>query len=118
MLLFSGKQNYKKLAEQVYDWFCKQKAINQVQVTIYSCDLTEDNVFAWCEEEDENEFLISIHQNLTIQDYIVTLIHELIHVYQSICGIFDDDIREEEAYRLEYEFASQFVLETPVLQFN
>jgi len=112
MIYFSGIKQQKKLASEVYDWFCEQRNIGDVDITVHSCDLTDDNVFAWCEQEDD-EFIISIHSTLSVRDYIVTLIHELIHVSQSLCGLFDDTLREKEAYELEYELASQFLLDVP-----
>ena len=65
-------------------------------VEINRKDLSDDGVFGWC-ELDGREFFIQIHNELSEEDYVITLIHELIHVKQTIDGLMDDDRREEEA---------------------
>ena len=65
-------------------------------VEIHRKDLSDDGVFGWCELEGR-EFFIQIHNELSDEDYVITLIHELIHVKQTIDGLMDDDRREEEA---------------------
>tara|TARA_B100000131_G_C17907659_1_gene529028 strand:+ start:195 stop:677 length:483 start_codon:yes stop_codon:yes gene_type:complete len=74
-------------------------------VEIHRKDLSDDGVFGWCELEESEfspgvfhrEFFIQIHNELSDEDYVITLIHELIHVKQTIDGLMDDDRREEEA---------------------
>ena len=73
--------------------------LNDVDIEVIQKDLTEDNVFGWTlENNDQNE--IEIHHDLSDKDYITTLIHELIHVDQNVRGLRDDDQREKEAYNL------------------
>ena len=72
---------------------------------IHRKDLSDEGVFGgWEVEESEfspgvfhREFFIQIHNELSDEDYVITLIHELIHVKQTIDGLMDDDRREEEA---------------------
>ena len=69
-------------------------------IEVHRTDLSEDGVFGWCEMQEElmyREFFIQIHNELSDEDYVITLIHELIHVKQTIDGLLDDDRREEEA---------------------
>ena len=42
------------------------------------------------------------------EDYIITLMHELVHVVQNESGQFDDEERENEAYSLESILFNQF----------
>ena len=65
-------------------------------IEVHRKDLSDDGVFGWC-ELDGREFFIQIHNELSDEDYVITLIHELIHVKQTIDGLMDDDRREEEA---------------------
>ena len=77
--------------------------LNNVDIEVIQKDLTEDNVFGWTlENNDQNE--IEIHDDLSEKDYITTLIHELIHVDQNVRGLRDDDQREREAYDLEGKY--------------
>ena len=68
-------------------------------------DYTTWNVALWI-RNDQNE--IEIHNDLSDEDYIITLIHELIHVDQNVRGLRDDEQRENEAYKLEKRLADNF----------
>ena len=79
-----------------------------MDIEVIPTDLTEDNVFGWTmETDDQNE--IEIHNDLSEKDFITTLIHELIHVDQNVRGLRDDIQREEEAYSLEHTLTNQFL---------
>ena len=81
--------------------------IKKTDVEVIPTDLTEDNVFGWTlENNDQNE--IEIHNNLSQKDYITTLIHELIHVDQNVRGLLDDAEREKEAYDNEERLTKLF----------
>ena len=55
------------------------------------------------------EFFIEIHDVLLDKDYIPTLIHELIHVKQTMDGLLDHDRREEEANVWEKVLSNEFL---------
>ena len=97
------------LANQVYAFMSGlYPNLNNVDIEVIPTDLTEDNVFGWTlENNDQNE--IEIHDNLSQKDYITTLIHELIHVDQNVRGLHDDEQREGEAYSLEHTLTNQFL---------
>ena len=61
--------------------------------------------------ENNNQFEIEIHHNLGYFDFVTTLIHELVHVDQTLRGLFDDQKRENEAYVLEKKLGKKFMLE-------
>tara|TARA_R100000734_G_C3291221_1_gene83035 strand:- start:10 stop:294 length:285 start_codon:yes stop_codon:yes gene_type:complete len=83
-------------------------SLNNTDIEVIHTDLTEDNVFGWTlENNDQNE--IEIHDNLNEKDYITTLIHELVHVDQNLRGLRDDTERENEAYKLETPLTNQFL---------
>ena len=84
--------------------------LNNTDIEVIHTDLTEDNVFGWTlENNDQNE--IEIHDTLCEKDFITTLIHELIHVDQNIRGLLDDTERENEAYNLEGMLTERFMTE-------
>tara|TARA_Y100000813_G_scaffold189806_1_gene165379 strand:- start:473 stop:796 length:324 start_codon:yes stop_codon:yes gene_type:complete len=97
------------LANQVYAFMSElYPNLKKVDIELIPTDLTEDNVFGWTlENNDQNE--IEIHDTLTDKDFITTLIHELIHVDQNVRGLHDDEQREEEAYSLEHTLTNQFL---------
>ena len=80
----------------------------EVDIEVIPTDLSEDNVFGWTlENNDQHE--IEIHNDLKERDYIITLIHELIHVDQNVRGLRDEEERENEAYSLEHTLTNQFL---------
>ena len=97
------------LSNQVYSFMCElYPNLNKVDIEVIPTDLTEDNVFGWTlENNDQNE--IEIHNDLSDKDFITTLIHELIHVDQNVRGLRDDTQRENEAYSLEHTLTNQFL---------
>ena len=97
------------LTHQVMSFMSKiYPNLNDVDIEVIQKDLTEDNVFGWTlENNDQNE--IEIHNDLSEKDYITTLIHELIHVDQNVRGLRDDDQRENEAYNLEGTYYQQYI---------
>ena len=94
---------------EVYTFMCGlYPNLKTVEIEVIPTDLTEDNVFGWTlENNDQNE--IEIHNNLSEKDFITTLIHELIHVDQNVRGLLDDEEREKEAYSLEHTLTNQFL---------
>ena len=86
--------------------------LTTVDIEVIPTDLKADNVFGWTLiNNDQNE--IEIHDNLSEKDFIITLIHELVHVDQNVRGLFDDEKRENEAYQLESKLYDQFISEVP-----
>ena len=101
------------LTGKVYEFMCEKfPQIRGSDVEVNRVDLSEDGVFGWCQLEEElmyKEFLIEIHDVLLDKDYIPTLIHELIHVKQTIDGLLDHDRREEEANIWEKVLSNEFL---------
>ena len=96
------------LDQKIYQFMCGlYPNIKKTDIEIIPTDLTEDNVFGWTlENNNQNE--IEIHNNLSQRDYITTLIHELIHVDQNVRGLLDDTEREKEAYDNEERLTKLF----------
>ena len=109
-ICFSGAYTDSSLAQKVYQFFeSKYSFMAYYVVEVYHCDLTEDNVKGWQEKDDE-EFLLHIDANLDEEEYIKTLLHELVHCVQDIEGLSDNNARENQAYKLEQLYYDQFIL--------
>ena len=108
MFIITGKK-ITTLGNEIFEFMCKlYPNLTEVDIEVIPTDLSEDNVFGWTmENNDQNE--IQIHHRLTNDEYITTLIHELIHVDQNVRGLFDDEERENEAYSLEHTLTKQFL---------
>jgi len=109
MFYTSGISTHFDLPQRVYQFMQSvYPSLNNTDIEVIHTDLTEDNVFGWTlENNDQNE--IEIHDNLNEKDYITTLIHELVHVDQNLRGLRDDAERENEAYKLETPLTNQFL---------
>ena len=99
MLFTSGKSPHKAIAEDVYKFFTDLYEIES-DVEIYHTDLSDDNATGFTEVNGEEQF-VQIHNNLNEYDYVVTLLHELIHVVQNEQGLISDEVREDQAYHME-----------------
>ena len=97
------------LSNQVYSFMSGlYPNLEEVDIEVIPTDLSEDCVFGWTVENNDQQE-IQIHHRLTNDEYITTLIHELIHVDQNVRGLRDDTQREEEAYSLEHTLTKQFL---------
>ena len=100
------------IATQAYNFFTNQQddTFSEREIEVHYCDLTEDNVFGWCERVDEDSWLIHIHNDLQIVEHYKTLFHEFTHIVQDIFGLSDNHAREYEAHKLEELYYDQFML--------
>ena len=99
------------IATQAYKYFANQQddTFSEREIEVHYCDLTEDNVFGWCERVDEDSWLIHIHNDLQIVEHYKTLFHEFTHIVQDIFGLSDNNAREYEASKLEELYYDQFI---------
>ena len=107
MFIITNKE-FTTLGNQIFEFMSGlYPNLTTTDIEVIHTDLTEDNVFGWTTENNyQNE--IEIHNDLSDEDYIITLIHELIHVDQNVRGLRDDEQRENEAYKLEKRLADNF----------
>ena len=86
------------LTRAVFDFMCKKfpqiKDVDAIEVN--QVDLGEEFAYGFCQVDEDGEFLIHIHNDLTPEEYAITLIHELVHVKQTLTGLLNHDRREEE----------------------
>ena len=101
-------QRFTTLGNQIFEFMSGlYPNLTTTDIEVIHTDLTEDNVFGWTtENNDQNE--IEIHNELSQKDFTISLIHELIHVDQNVRGLRDDEQRENEAYKLEKRLADNF----------
>ena len=103
------------LVIEVYDWFyIKYPEFRKVDVEVHQCNLTESNCYGFCQiaedcnDEGKQEFLVHIHHSLSEKEYTKTILHEFVHIVQTIRGLFDDERRESEALLLEDVLYDEF----------
>ena len=108
MLFVSGKSPHLSITHRVYDFFTSKYEISS-DVEVFHTNLRDENALGFTEVNGEEQF-VQVCNSLNEEEFITTLLHELVHVVQNENGIIDETEREEEAYDLEeilyYEFLS------------
>jgi len=90
-LQMSGYGYRKRICESVTDWFMNRyMPRHTIDLRVVHRGLKRDLVYGWCDFEDDYKrpraFLIELQSNMTLELYIKTLIHELVHVRQWVFG--------------------------------
>ena len=111
----------RKITFDVFEFMCnKFNQLFNATVEVNQVDLTNEFGCGFCQVDEDGEFLIHIHNGLSFEEYVTTLIHELIHVKQTLQGLKDDEMRESEAYfwerLLSKEFNASPISGTPISQ--
>ena len=99
MLFTSGNSPHLSITSKVYEFFTESYEIAS-DVEIYHTNLSDDNAVGFTEVNGKEQF-IQIHNDLNEEDYVTTLLHELVHVKQNEQGITSDKVREDQAYHME-----------------
>ena len=94
----------------VFEFMCnKFNQLFNVTVEVNQVDLTNEFGCGFCQVDEDGEFLIHIHNDLNCEEYVTTLIHELIHVKQTLQGLKDHEMRESEAYFWERLLCKEYM---------
>ena len=99
MLFVSGHSPNFSLTYRVYDFFSEIYEVN-ADVEVCHTNLRDEHALGFTEVNGDEQF-IQIDNGLNREEFIITLLHELVHVVQNEKGMIDESEREEEAYRLE-----------------
>ena len=99
MLFVSGKSRFSDITPSLYEFFTTSYEIRS-DVEICHCNLRDKNALGFTEVNGDEQF-VQIHNNLTKEEHIKTILHELVHVVQNEKGMIDEDERESEAYNME-----------------
>ena len=91
--------NEREITFGVFEFMCKKfPLLVGATVEVNQVDLTNEFGCGFCQVDEDGEFLIHIHNDLSCEEYVTTLIHELVHVKQTLQGLKDHEMRESEAY--------------------
>ena len=99
MLFVSGKSPFSDITPSVYEFFTSSYEITS-DVEICHCNLRDENALGFTEVNGDEQF-VQVHNDLTKEEHIKTILHELVHVVQNEKGMIDEDERESEAYNME-----------------
>ena len=94
----------------VYEFMCnKFPLLRNAEVEVNQVDLTNEFGTGFCQVDEDGEFLIHVHNDLSCEEYVTTLIHELVHVRQTLQGLKDNEMRESEAYFWERILCKEYM---------
>ena len=99
MLFVSGHSPFLSLTHKVYEFFTQSYEITS-DVEIFHTNLRDENALGFTEVNGEEQF-VQIDNSLDEKEFIITILHELVHVVQNEKGMIDETEREEEAYNME-----------------
>ena len=99
MLFVSGKSPHLSITQSVYDFFIERYEIAS-DVEVYHTNLSNKNAVGFTEMNGDEQF-VQVHNKLNKEDFIVTLLHEFVHVMQNEQGLINETEREQQAYDLE-----------------
>ena len=113
--------NEREITFGVFEFMCKKfPLLKDATVEINQVNLTNEFGTGFCQVDEDGEFLIHVHNDLSCEEYVTTLIHELVHVRQTLQGLKDNEMRESEAYfwerLLSKEFNASSISGTPISQ--
>lgn len=97
----TGHRARKKQCFNVINWFLENYLPrHQLDIIVNHRGLLREGVYGWCTVQDcdfrPRAFLIEIHNYLTLDNYLQTILHEMWHVYQHVRG----DLRDKGSLRL------------------
>jgi len=99
MLFVSGDSQFFNITHKVYEFFTESYEISS-DVEIFATNLRDENAVGFTEVNGDEQF-VQVHNDLTKEEHVKTILHELVHVVQNEQGLIDDDERESQAYMLE-----------------
>jgi len=99
-LYTSGSKYSRRRCSSIVEWFCTQYLKRyKIEIEVLHRGLLREGVYGFCSVQDcdwrPRSFLIEIHNQLSVEDYTKTLLHELQHILQHIRG----DLRDKRGIR-------------------
>ena len=107
MLFTSGNSPHLSITPKVFEFFNERYEIAS-DVEIFHTNLSDENALGFTEVNGKEQF-IQIHNDLNEEDYVTTVLHELVHVVQNEQGITSDTVREDQAYHMEKVLYDQYL---------
>jgi hypothetical protein len=105
-----GTQSEKTIAVKVIDWCLDHFNLGWygININMEICKYKTYKCWGTCvdDEEEYNEFHLTIANDQSIRDFVATITHEMIHVKQYATGKWRGD-GEKECERLQYKLADK-----------
>lgn len=103
------------ISRNVAHWFLDQFLPDfELDLSIIPLELDSDDALGWTLQLSDDEYEIEINQTLDQKEYITTLLHELVHVWQHTQGYQCED----EAYQMESDLCEKYMQKNLLLLKN
>ena len=106
MLFVSGSSPFLSIIPKVYDFFLSYYEITS-DVEIFATNLRDESAVGFTEVNGDEQ-LIQVCNTQNEKEFVITILHELIHVVQNEQGMIDETERERQAYNLECVLYSNY----------
>jgi len=102
-----GKQHERRIAQITIDWAISNLSLQDHKFSLRLIIQALDGYYGEClPDKKPNTYVIRLNTNMTIRDFVSTLIHEMIHVRQYIEGEWTGD-GERECGELEMHLTDE-----------
>tara|TARA_R100000008_G_C3476081_1_gene111437 strand:+ start:194 stop:538 length:345 start_codon:yes stop_codon:yes gene_type:complete len=90
-----GKQHERRIAQTTIDWAISNLSLQDHTFSLRLVIQALDDCYGECIHKKPNAFTIRLNTNMTIRDFVSTLIHEMIHVRQYLEDTWTHDGERE-----------------------
>jgi hypothetical protein len=104
-----GKKFERDVATKTVVWSIKRLSLSRIKgIDIFIKIKSLNNCAGYCEElnDDDRSFIIAVDNNQSLRDFVITVIHEMVHVRQYVRNKWEGD-GETEAWSLQYSLADE-----------
>jgi len=111
-----GKKLERDIAKKTVAWSIKRLGISRIRnLDIFIKIKNLDDCTGYCQKLNDNarSFIIAVDNNQSLRDFVVTVIHEMVHVKQYVRNKWDGD-GESEAWGLQDTLADEIWKENSI----
>jgi len=108
----SASLHEKEITRKTIEWCIKSLGLGRIRNLNIQVNLTTLNdCYGYCEEGNDNRsYILTIANNQSFRNFVMTIIHEMIHVRQWVRNKWTGD-GEAEAWKLQEELTDRFLRE-------
>ena len=106
-----GKKSERELTKKAASWSFKELGLSRCSLIKIHIKIRELGDYCGsCEEHEKNSFSIEVDNTQSLTNFIMTIMHEMVHVKQYINNKWDGD-GEEEAWDMQDKLTKKFTNE-------
>lgn len=104
-----GDRSEREISKKAVSWSLKELGLSRLRMLSIHIEIGELNdCCGCCEEVEKRSFIIEVDNTQCFKDFIMTLMHEMVHVKQYVRNRWVGD-GEREAWSLQGAMADKFL---------